>query len=49
MRTVEEQFEDASHDMECYEDSEGNTYDFAFGLNGEGIIDDHRTAKYKKK
>ena len=49
MRTVEEQFEDAPHDMECYEDSEGNTYDFACGLNWEGIIDDHRTAKYKKE
>jgi len=49
MRTVEEQCEDAPHDMACYVDSEGNRYDFAFGLNWDGIIDDHRTEKYKKE
>lgn len=32
MRTVEEQFEDIPHDMRCYTDSDGNAYDFAFGL-----------------
>ena len=32
MRTVEEQFEDTPHDMRCYTDADGNTYDFAFGL-----------------
>lgn len=48
MRTVEEQNEDAPHDMECYVDSEGNRYDFAFGLNWDGVISDHRTEKYKK-
>lgn len=32
MRTVEEQFEDTPHDMRCYTDSDGNAYDFAFGL-----------------
>ena len=48
MRTVEEQYEDVPHDMECYVDSEGNTYDFAFGLNWKGVIEDARTAKYKK-
>lgn len=32
MRTVEEQFEDTPHDMRCYTDTDGNTYDFAFGL-----------------
>lgn len=31
MRTVEEQFEDTPHDMRCYTDADGNTYDFAFG------------------
>ena len=32
MRTVEEQFEDTPHDMRCYTDADGNSYDFAFGL-----------------
>ena len=49
MKTVEEQQEDVPHDMECYIDSEGNTYDFAFGLNWKGIIKDGRTARYKVK
>ena len=48
MRTVEEQFEDVPLDMRCYVDSEGNTYDFAFGLNWSGVIDDERVKKYKK-
>jgi beta-glucosidase len=48
MKTVEEQFEDVPLDMECYVDSEGNTYDFAFGLNWQGKINDQRTAQYKK-
>lgn len=46
METVEAQFEDVPRDMECHVDSEGNTYDFAFGLNWSGVIDDDRTAKY---
>ncbi len=46
METVEAQFEDVPRDMECYVDSDGNTYDFAFGLNWSGVIDDERTAKY---
>ena len=33
MRTVEEQFEDVAHDMECHVDSEHHVYDFAFGMN----------------
>jgi beta-glucosidase len=32
--------------MECYVDSNGNTYDFAFGLNWSGVIKDERTASY---
>jgi len=48
MKTVEEQLEDVPRDMNCYVDSEGNTYDFAFGLNWQGVIDDARVAKYKK-
>lgn len=47
MKTVEEQFEDVAHDMECHMDSEGNMYDFAFGLNWSGVICDERTKKYQ--
>jgi beta-glucosidase len=47
MKTVEEQYEDVPRDMECYTDSEGNTYDFAFGLNWSGVIQDERVSKYK--
>ena len=47
MRTVEEQFEDVPRDMRCYKDSEGNTYDFAFGMNWKGVIQDERVNKYK--
>jgi beta-glucosidase len=46
METVEAQFEDVPRDMECFVDSEGNTYDFAFGLNWSGVINDDRTARY---
>ena len=49
MATVEEQFEDTPHDMKCYVDSEGNTYDFAYGLNWKGVINDERVAKYQVK
>lgn len=48
MTTVEQQFEDVPRDMKCYQDSEGNTYDFAFGLNWSGVINDQRVLKYKK-
>ncbi len=48
MKTVEEQYEDVGQDMECYIDSEGNTYDFGFGLNWSGQISDERTEKYVK-
>ncbi|WP_208588925.1 glycoside hydrolase family 3 protein [Gracilibacillus suaedae] len=48
METVEKQCEDVPHDMECYVDEEGNKYDFAFGLNWDGIIRDERTEKYRK-
>mgnify|MGYP000355663298 CR=1 FL=1 len=40
MRIVEEQFEDVPRDMKCYTDSEGHLYDFAFGMNWKGVIDD---------
>lgn len=46
MKTVEEQLEDVPRDMQPYIDSDGNTYDFAFGLNWNGPITDERTKKY---
>ena len=46
MKTVELQKEDVPYDMDCYVDSDGNAYDFAFGLNWSGRIEDSRTAKY---
>ena len=49
MKTVELQKEDVPFDMECYVDADGNAYDFAFGLNWSGRIDDARVAKYSAK
>lgn len=49
METVEQQLEDVPHDMKVHVDSEGNAYDFGYGLNWKGVIDDKRTAHYKKK
>jgi beta-glucosidase len=48
METVEKQFEDVPRDLECYVDDQGNKYDFAFGLNWKGVINDERKARYKK-
>nr|WP_281235554.1 glycoside hydrolase family 3 N-terminal domain-containing protein [Flavobacterium gelatinilyticum] len=48
MAAVEKQFEDVPFDMEPHKDSEGNVYDFAFGLNWKGVIKDSRTEVYKK-
>jgi beta-glucosidase len=48
METVETQLEDVPFDMECHVDSDGNTYDFGFGLNWNGVINDARMAKYTK-
>lgn len=47
MLTVEKQFEDVPRDMTCYNDSDGNIYDFGFGLDWKGVINDARTQKYK--
>ena len=47
METVEKQQEDVPRDMSCYVDADGHVYDFAFGLNWQGIIDDDRVKKYK--
>ena len=46
--SVETQKEDVPFDMICHVDSEGNTYDFGFGMNWNGIIKDARVEKYKK-
>ena len=32
-----------------YKDADGNVYDFAFGLNWSGVINDWRTEKYAPK
>ena len=47
METVEAQAEDTPRDMRCYKDADGNTYDFAFGMNWNGVIEDERVKKYK--
>ena len=49
MLTVEAQKEDVSRDMTPYTDADGNSYDFAFGLNWKGKISDWRTEKYKQR
>ncbi|AJQ29699.1 glycoside hydrolase family 3 protein [Pelosinus fermentans] len=46
MITVETQMEDVPRDMVCYKDSEGHSYDFAYGIDWKGVINDARTAKY---
>ncbi|MFY0686407.1 MAG: glycoside hydrolase family 3 C-terminal domain-containing protein [Cyclobacteriaceae bacterium] len=47
MITVEKQFEDVPRDMTAYTDTEGNSYDFAYGLNWSGVIADDRVQQYK--
>ncbi len=49
METVESQFEDIPRDMQPHKDSGGNVYDFGFGLNWKGRINDGRTKKYAGK
>lgn len=46
MEAVEAQDEDVPRDLECYVDADGNVYDFAYGLNWSGKIEDERVAKY---
>jgi beta-glucosidase len=47
MLTVERQMEDVPHDMNVHVDTEGNAYDFGYGLNYKGLIRDERVARYK--
>jgi len=49
MATVEKQYEDVPFDMESHKDTEGNSYDFGYGLNWKGVIKDSRTIKYQRK
>lgn len=46
MDDVERQAEDTPRDMECYTDSVGHKYDFAYGMNYSGVIDDDRVKTY---
>jgi len=48
MRTVEEQQEDVPHDMRPLVDADGHAWDFAYGLDWSGVIEDSRTGKYRK-
>lgn len=48
MKTVEEQKEDVPFDLIPHKDTEGNRYDFAYGLNWKGVIKDVRTERYHK-
>ena len=48
MDTVEGHCEDVPLDMEPYTDGCGNRYDFAFGMNWSGVIDDERTRRYPR-
>lgn len=46
MKAVEKEMEDVPRDVECHVDANGNAYDFAFGLNWSGVINDERVATY---
>ncbi|MDR2729561.1 MAG: glycoside hydrolase family 3 protein [Treponema sp.] len=49
MDTVEMHNEDIPFDIEPYRDECGNCYDFAFGLNWNGVIKDERVMKYGRQ
>ena len=49
MSTVEKQMEDVPRDMIPYKDSNGHVYDFGYGLNWKGLINDARVKKYVPK
>ncbi len=48
MQTVEAHCEDRPFDLIPYTDAAGHTYDFAYGMNWQGVITDERTKKWKK-
>ena len=47
MSTVEKQAEDVPYDVKCHKDSQGNVYDFGFGMNWKGVIKDARVTKFR--
>ncbi len=47
MHTVSSSWRTSRATWDCYVDADGNTYDFCFGLNWSGVIDDERTKAYK--
>ncbi len=49
MQTVETQLEDVPLDMTPHTDAQGHVYDFGFGMNWQGPIDDARTERYAQK
>ncbi|MDR2869813.1 MAG: glycoside hydrolase family 3 C-terminal domain-containing protein [Deferribacteraceae bacterium] len=49
MAAVEANLEDVAGEMAVHRDVDGNTYDFAYGLNWSGKISDARTEKYGRK
>jgi beta-glucosidase len=49
MKTVEKQAEDVPFDVECYQDTAGNRYDFGFGMNWKGVIKDSKLSQFKGK
>ncbi len=49
MSAVELQAEDGPQDMKCHMDSEGHVYDFGFGMNWGGVINNDKVNKYKSK
>lgn len=46
MDDVERQSEDTPRDMMCYTDTIGHKYDFAYGMNYAGVINDQRVKTY---
>ena len=47
MKAVEEHCEDRPRDITPYRDADNNVYDFAFGQNWSGVIEDERTERYR--
>ncbi len=46
VETVEHQKEDVPFDMECYQGEEGHVYDFGFGMDYNGTMEDERVRRY---
>ena len=49
METVEAHCEDLPFDLRCHTDTEGHVYDFAYGMNWRGVIQDERVKNYQYK